>query len=122
MENRIFEVVERHGDGLLVNPSKTNLTLNFTEFFSGNLIYCGRMFLVLSYLIITRNVHAYIYIHTHTHTHIHIYIYICVCVYIYVCVCVYIYIYICVYIYIYMYTHTVSVMLTAVLNKKLTSE
>jgi hypothetical protein len=47
VESRIFEVVERHGDGLLVNPSKTKVTLNYTGFFSGNLPYCGRMFLVL---------------------------------------------------------------------------
>jgi hypothetical protein len=60
VENRIFEVVERHGDGLLVNPSRTKATLNYTGFFSGNLPDCGRMFLVLNYLNITRNVHIYL--------------------------------------------------------------
>ena len=60
------EVVERHGDGLLGNPSKTKATLNYTGFFSGNLPYCGRMFLVLNHLNITRNVHQ--------HKHIYIYI------------------------------------------------
>jgi hypothetical protein len=55
-QNRIFEVVERHGDGLLFNPSKTKVTLNYTGFFIGNLPYCGRMFLVLKYLNITSNI------------------------------------------------------------------
>jgi len=74
VENRIFEVVERRGDGLLVNPSKTNATLNYTGFFSGNLLYCGRMFLVLSCLNITRNVHTYIHTHIYIYIYIHIYI------------------------------------------------
>jgi hypothetical protein len=37
VENRIFEVVEIRGDGLLVNSSETKVTLNYTGFFSGNL-------------------------------------------------------------------------------------
>jgi hypothetical protein len=64
VENRIFEVVEGHEYGLLVNPQKTKATLNYTGFFSGNLPYCGRMFLVLNYLNVTRNVHTHMHART----------------------------------------------------------